>query len=380
MFGTRWHLFRLLGIPIGLDASWLIILALLTWTLIDLFRETVPGLPAATYWVMSLGAALTFFACIVLHELGHALVAQTVGIPIRGITLFLFGGVAEMEDEPPSASSEFLMAIAGPAVSAILAAIFWLLSGLAETAAVVFPLRYLAGINLAVLIFNLIPAFPLDGGRVLRSILWAIMRNLRRATYWAALSGQAFAWLLIGLGVLNFFAGYVINGIWLGLIGLFLSNAARGSYQQVLVRQLLHGEPVSRFMNSHPIVVPPTLDLRGWVEEYVYRYHRKMFPVASNGHLEGIITTQALARFPRHEWDKHTVAEAMRQDKNALSIAPNADALEALGRMQRTGSSRLLVTEADRLVGIVSLKDLLRFLDLKIELENSEYYPSAPER
>ena len=372
MFGTRWRLFRLLGIPISLDASWLIILALLTWTLIDLFREAVPDFPVATYWVMGLFAALAFFTCIVLHELGHALVAKAVGIPIRGITLFLFGGVAEMEDEPPSASSEFLMAVAGPAVSAVLAGIFWLLAGLAETAAVIFPLRYLAGINLAVLIFNLLPAFPLDGGRVLRSILWAVLRNLRRATYWAALSGQTFAWLLIGLGLLSFFAGFVFNGIWLGLIGLFLNNAARGSYQQVLVRQVLRGEPVSRFMNRHPIVVPPVLDLRGWVEDYVYRYHRKMFPVASDGHVEGVISTQALARFPQQEWDKHTVAEAMRQDVNALSIAPNADALEALGRMQRTGSTRLLVTEGSRLVGIVSLKDLLRFLNLKIELEKAE--------
>jgi Zn-dependent protease len=201
MFGTRWRLFRLLGIPISLDASWLIILALLTWTLINLFHEAVPDLSVGTYVAMGLGAALAFFTCIVLHELGHALVARAVGIPIRGITLFLFGGVAEMEDEPPSASSEFLMAVAGPAVTAVLTAIFWLLSGLVEAPAVVLPLRYLAGINLAVLIFNLVPAFPLDGGRVLRSILWGALEDLRRATYWAALSGQAFAWLLIGLGL-----------------------------------------------------------------------------------------------------------------------------------------------------------------------------------
>jgi CBS domain-containing protein len=186
------------------------------------------------------------------------------------------------------------------------------------------------------------------------------------------LSGQAFAWLLIGLGVLNFFAGYDFHGVWLGLIGLFLNNAARGSYQQVLVRQALRGEPVPRFMNRHPIVVPPVLDLCGWVEDYVYRYHRKMFPVASNGQVEGVISTQALAQFPRGEWDKHTVAEAMRQDVNALSIVPNADALEALRRMQRTGSSRLLVIEGNRLVGIISLKDLLRLLNLTIELEDIE--------
>src|SRR5262249_40613489 len=161
----------------SLDASWLIILALLTWTLIDLFREALPDLHVVTYWVMGLVAALAFFTCIVLHELGHALVARRVGIPIRGITLFLFGGVAEMEDEPPSASSEFLMAVAGPAVSAALAVMLWLSSKLVEAPAVVFPLRYLAGINLWVLIFNLVPAFPLDGGRVLRSILWAALKN-----------------------------------------------------------------------------------------------------------------------------------------------------------------------------------------------------------
>jgi Zn-dependent protease len=379
MFAMRWRLFRLLGIPISLDASWLIILALLTWTLITFFHEAVPDLSVATYWVMGLAAALAFFTCIVLHELGHALVARAVGIPIRGITLFLFGGVAEMEDEPPSASSEFLMAIAGPAVSAVLTGIFWCLAELVEAPAVAFPLRYLAVINLAVLIFNLVPAFPLDGGRVLRSILWGALRNLRRATYWAALCGQAFAWLLIALGVVHFMAGFIFQGIWLALIGLFLKEAAQGSYQQVLVRQALRGERVSRFMNREPIVVPPGVDLRSWVEDYVYRYHRKMFPVASNGQVEGVISTQALAKYPRQEWERHTVAEAMRQDVDRLSVAPDTDALEALGMMQRTGSSRLLVTEGNRLVGIVSLKDLLRFLDLKLELEDGERSPSPPE-
>jgi CBS domain-containing protein len=237
---------------------------------------------------------------------------------------------------------------------------------------IVFPLRYLAAINLAVLIFNLLPAFPLDGGRVLRSILWGALGSLRRATFWAALSGQAFAWLLICLGVMQFFAGFVFHGIWLGLIGLFLNDAARGSYQQILVRQALRGEPVSRFMSREPIAVQPGVDLRSWVEDYVYRYHHKVFPVASNGHVEGLIATQALAQYPRQEWDRHTVAEAMRQDVAGLCISPNADALDALGKMQRTGSSRLLVTDEDRLVGIVSLKDLLRFLDLKIELEDAE--------
>src|SRR5262249_6189951 len=163
-------------IPISLDATWLIILALLTWTLIHLFQQAVPDLPTANLWFMALATALAFFTCIILHELGHALVARAVGIPIRGITLFLFGGVAEMEDDPTSAGSEFLMAIAGPMVSAVLALLFWLLAGLVpQTPSVTLPLLYLASINLALLIFNLVPAFPLDGGRVLRSALWGAL-------------------------------------------------------------------------------------------------------------------------------------------------------------------------------------------------------------
>lgn len=370
MYGTRWSLFRLLGIPINVDASWLVILALLTWSLVTIFAEAVTGLSTPAYWFMGLSAALAFFTCLVLHELGHALVAQSMGIPIRGITLFLFGGVAELAGQPKSAKAEFLMAIAGPAVSLVLAAGFWVLSGLGWAKPVEVVLEYLAMINLAVLVFNLIPAFPLDGGRVFRSLLWGATGNLRRATYYASLLGQGFAWLLIWMGVLNLFAGHLLQGVWLGLIGMFVNNAARASYQQVIVRQLLQGEPVSRFMNPQPIVVPLNLDLRTWVEEYVYRHHRKMFPVSSNGHLAGVIATDALARFPREEWDRHTVAEAMNPDRHPLSIAPTADALEALGKMQQTGSSRLLVMEGDRLVGILSLKDLLRFLELKIELED----------
>jgi Zn-dependent protease/CBS domain-containing protein len=372
MLRTRWRLFRLLGIPISVDVSWLFIVVLLTWTLVSYFQQAIPDLIFGAYLLMGMFAALAFFACIVLHELGHAVVARAVGIPMRGIVLFLFGGVAEMEDEPPSARSEFVMAAAGPAVTAVLAALFWFLASVLETPEIILPLRYLAGINLAVLIFNLVPAFPLDGGRVLRSILWGWLGNLRRATYWASMSGQAFAWLLISLGILQILTDNFLHGIWLGLIGMFLYDAARGGYQRVLIQQILRGEPVSRFMTHKPIVVSPDLNLRGWVEDYVYRYHRKLFPVTSNGHLQGVISTRALAQFPRNEWDRHTVGEAMRADVEPVSISPDADALQALEKMQRTESSRLLVMEGDHLVGIVSLKDLLRFLNLKLELDNIE--------
>jgi Zn-dependent protease/CBS domain-containing protein len=383
MFTARWRLFRLLGIPISVDASWLIILALITWTLTNFFRQELPNQSPGDYWAMGLIAALAFFICIVLHEFGHATVGRALGMPIRGITLFMFGGVAELGGEPPSARSEFLMAIAGPVVSAVLGGAFWLLARLGEQAgwapAAVLVLAYLARINWIVLLFNLIPAFPLDGGRVLRSILWGATGRLRRATRWATWMGQAFAWFLIAAGVLQFIAGYQLgdggltfSGIWTGLIGLFLNNAAKSSYQQVLIRQALEGEPVRRFMNTEPIAVPPSLDLQHWVDDFVYRFHRKTFPVTADGHLEGFINTQALSRYPRSEWPQHTVAEVMRHDFKAITIRPDADALEALAKMQQTGISRLLVTDGDHLLGIVSLKDLLRFLHLKMELEDGD--------
>ncbi len=375
MFTQRWRLLRVFGIPISLDLSWLIILALFTWTLTAEFSHTLPNYAPWVYWGMGLVTALGFFVCVLLHELGHAVVARSTGMPIRGITLFLFGGVAELGDEPRTAGGEFVMAIAGPVVSAFLAGICYLLAQTGADAG--WPpllnlcLSYLAWVNIAVLGFNLIPAFPLDGGRVFRSIVWAISGNLRRATFWASLFGQGFAWLLMAWALFNLFSGDLIQAIWLGLIGMFLNNAARMSYRQVVIREALQGEPVSRFMNREPIVVPPTLDLRHWVEDYVYRFHRKAFPVAADGHVSGYINTNALQRIPRDEWETHTVGEVMRHDLRPLAITPNTDTMEALGRMQRTGASRLLVLDGDQLVGIISLKDLLRFLHLKLELRDS---------
>jgi Zn-dependent protease/CBS domain-containing protein len=377
MFGARWRLFRLFGLPISLDLSWFLILILVTWSLAMFwFAPKLPGMEPWVWWVLGVAGAVAFFICIVLHELGHALVARTVGIPIRGITLFLFGGVAEMGAEPTSAADEFLMAIAGPLVSFVLAVVFAVLFYIGWVShwpkwLVVFFIT-LAAINGMVLLFNLIPAFPLDGGRVFRALLWAATGKLRRATRWASAVGQGFAWLLIAAGVWQFMARDFFGGIWWCLIGLFLNSAARNSYQQVIVQEVLRGEPVRRFMNPEPVVVPPSTDLRHWVEDYVYRFHRKAFPVASNGHLEGFVSTQSLSAIPREEWDRHTVGEVMRHDVAAVSIPPDADALQALSRMQQLGSSRLLVTEGDHLIGIISLKDLLRFLNLKLDLEPLE--------
>ncbi|HEX7450003.1 MAG TPA: site-2 protease family protein [Pirellulales bacterium] len=381
MFGKRWQLFRILGFPVSIDASWLIVLLLLTLSFAEQFPAMLhryfptdaPRLSATAYWAMGLFTALAFFGCILLHEFGHAVVARARGMRIGGITLFLFGGVAELQDEPESPGTEFLMAIAGPLVSAALAIGLWFAAVLGYHAGLPNPLviiaGYLAVINGIVLLFNLVPAFPLDGGRVLRSILWGATGNLRASTRWASYAGRAFAWLLIFSGLMEFFAHDWIGGMWNVLIGMFLDGAAKSAYQQVLVRQALRGEPVRRFMNVQPVVVPPSIDVGHWVDDYVYRFHHRAFPVASNGHLEGFITTQSLEQVPRAEWSAHTVGELMNRDVRAVSIPADTDALDALARMQRLGVSRLLVTAGEKLLGIVSLKDLLRFLDLKLKLE-----------
>jgi CBS domain-containing protein len=266
------------------------------------------------------------------------------------------------------------MAIAGPAVSVVLAIFFGILTLLGLRAGWPAPIvamaGYLAAINAMVLIFNLIPAFPLDGGRVLRSILWGLSGNLRSATYWASLAGQGFAWFLIAVGVLQLFQGNWLGGIWMGLIGLFLNSAAQGSYQQVVVRQALQGEPLRRILNDSPIAVAPTVDLQHWVDDYVYRFHHRSFPVVTDGHLEGLITTRALSQVPRHDWSQHTVSEVMSQDLEEITIPVSADALDALTKMQRTGASRLLVVDGDALVGLITLKDMLRLLNLRLELES----------
>lgn len=389
MFFGRIRLLSAFGIPIYIDLSWLLIAALLTISLkatfqtqLELAQVVVPAerVPSQAL-LMALATTVAFFACVVLHELGHALVGRSRGMEIRGITLFLFGGVAELGSEPPSAGSEFLMAIGGPVVSLVLGIGFLVATWIGQTLG--WPLQLLlvtdllGTVNLGLLLFNLVPAFPLDGGRVLRSFLWWATGNLRRATHWSSTLGRAFGWLLIAVGVFSlisplFEAERAVNwgGLWFVLIGYFVLQAARGSYQQVLLREALRGEPVRRFMRVEPITVPPTLDLERWVDEYVYRYHRRSFPVAENGRVEGMISTEDLQDVPRDEWDRHTVAEVMETELDGLRISPVTDAMEALERMQRTGSSRLLVLEGEQLVGIVTLKDLLRFLNLKLELED----------
>jgi Zn-dependent protease len=323
---------------------------------------------------MGVAGALGLFLSIIFHEFSHSILARRYGMPMKGITLFIFGGVAEMGEEPTSAKAEFMMAMVGPLSSVLIGLVFLGVSFLGPEwgwpKAVIGVVEYLAYMNGMLAGFNLLPAFPLDGGRMLRSILWGLKRNLRWATRISSGIGSGFGIFLILLGFFQFFKGNFVGGMWWFLIGMFLRNAARMSYQQLLMRKALEGEPVRRFMKADPVAVPPSTPLNQLVEDFVYKYHFKMFPVVEGPErLVGCVTTKQVSEIPREEWGRRTVREIATRCSPENTIGPQADAMEALSTMARTGASRLIVVEGDRVVGVVSLKDMLKFLSLKVELE-----------
>ena len=375
MFGRRFDLFRIFGFPLRIDLSWFIIAVLLAWSLAtSFFPGVADGYTPGVYWAMGIFGALALFASVVLHELAHALVARHYGLPIRGITLFIFGGVAEMEREPPSPAAEFGIAIAGPLASLAISVACFAASALGPDVGLPGPattvLGYLAGINLILVVFNMVPAFPLDGGRVLRSALWRVRDDLRWATRVTSMIGGGFGLFLIALGVWRVVAnGDLFGGLWIFLIGLFLRNAAQMSYQQLLVRRSLEGEPVRRFMVDDPVSVPRSISVEELVERYVYRQHHKLYPVVDGDRLLGCVSTREIKQLPREEWARQSVGTIVQPLTEENSVSPDIDALDALAQMRRTGSSRLMVVEEGRLLGIITLKDMLGFLALKVELE-----------
>ncbi len=374
MFGRPITLFKLLGFEIRIDVSWIVIAVLIVWTLAKgVFSESFAGLSDRTYWLMGIGAALGLFASIVFHELCHSLVSRRFDMPMKGITLFIFGGVAEMGEEPPTPRAEFLMAIAGPLSSVFLGLVLYGISALGEVGRWPVPVNgtitYLAYINLILAAFNMIPAFPLDGGRVLRSALWKWKGDVKKSTRIASGIGSGFGIALILLGIFSVFMGNLVGGLWWFLIGIFLRNASMMSYQQILMRKAFEGERVRRFMSTHPVSVKTSFSLKQLVEDYIYRFHFKMFPVVENEKLIGCVNARQVSRVPQTEWDRHEVGELAQQCSPENTVSPDADAMKALMLMNETQNSRLLVVEGDRLVGIVTLKDLLQFFSEKMALD-----------
>jgi Zn-dependent protease/CBS domain-containing protein len=381
---------RIFGINIRIDWSWLFIFFLITWNLSTVFGQAHPGWGPVQIWGMAIVAALLFFASVLAHELAHSLVARARGIPVRSITLFLFGGVSDIQREPSSPAAEFLMAIVGPLTSIVLGGLLVWLAGasvgplqdtmtnptktVAQLGMLPTLLLWLGSINVILGIFNLIPGFPLDGGRVLRSILWAVVDNLRVATRWASAVGQAIAWLMIIGGIsmafgvqIPFFGTGFISGLWLAFIGWFLNSASVQSYQQVVVHDILEGVPVARMMRSNPPSCSADCSVSRLVHEHIMGTDDHAFPVLDNGRLLGIVTLEDVRGVSRDAWDTTTVREIMTPADQLTVVTADEDAAEALNKLTQRDVGQMPVLRNGQLVGLLRRRDIVKWLQLHAE-------------
>jgi Zn-dependent protease len=356
-----------LGMEIRIDYSWFVIFFLILWTLtLNVFPASYPGMADSTYAVMGLTATLLFFSSIVVHELSHSVVAQARGIPVAGITLFIFGGMAHTRMESETPGDEFAIAVAGPIASFAIAAFFWMVAWLGQQAgwpmAVIGVATYLAFINLVLAIFNLFPGFPLDGGRIFRSAVWKYTGSLRRATRYAAAGGKLFGALLIVLGLLNLFAGNLIGGMWFILIGWFLRMAAGASYAHHILRRTLQGVRVGDAMTPDPQTVTPDLPIRQFVEDFVFDGRHHSYPVVADGRPLGIITLDRIKGIPRQEWEDRNVADAMLPAADDALVQAEEPMQDVMEKLMGSKISRVLVMQNGELVGILTHTDIARWL------------------
>ena len=367
------HLLTILGIPVEINYTWFIVFGLVIWTLArGYFPMVTPGLTAVHYWTMGFISALLLFISLLLHELSHSYVAKLNNLPIKGISLFIFGGVAHMEKEPADPGVEFKMAVAGPALSFFLALLFLLITNLLKNIGsspeIVAVTNYLFIVNLVIGIFNLIPGFPLDGGRVFRAGLWTITNDLKRATLIASTFGKGFAYILMALGFVYLFMGYILNGVWFIFIGLFLQDAAEMSYQQLVMRKALTGVKIRSIMARSVITVPSSTTVSEVVDNYFFKYRHTGFPVISEENLLGVITLDNVKELPKEKWPMTLVTQVMTPIREDMIIHPEADVFEALTQMARSGSGRLLIVEGGELIGIVAQRDIIRLFELRADL------------
>lgn len=385
---------RIFGINIHIDWSWIFIFLLVTWNLAGVvFPSLHPDWDMTTNILLGIVAALLFFLSILLHELAHSLVAKARGLPVRRITLFFFGGVSNIEREPPSPKTEFLMAVVGPLVSILLGiGFFWLgrqnvpalTTGLSDPTQLLrnldplsTMLLWLGPINVIIGLFNLIPAFPLDGGRILRSILWAGMDDFRRATRWATGIGQGFGWLMIVAGIAMVFGADLPilgtglgNGIWFAFIGWFLINAASQSYQRVLIEDMLEGVPITRLMREPATGVSPDMPVSTLMYDHVMNGDERAFPVLDNGRLLGVVYMESLRDIDRSNWNTTTVKEIMVPEQELDVITPRDDAMDAFQKLARKEMRQIPVVKNGELIGMLRRRDILRWLQLRSEMKS----------
>ncbi|MFQ5787145.1 MAG: site-2 protease family protein [Thermodesulfobacteriota bacterium] len=373
MFGKGLKLTEILGIEIWVDYSWLVIFALVTWSLAGgFFPHEYPGLSSLTYWIMSAFSAVLLFVCVLLHELSHSYVAQKSGIAVPRITLFIFGGVAQIADDPKNAKTEFNVAVAGPICSFFLALVFWVSAKsdfVSSNVQFLAIFEYLAFINVALAIFNLVPGFPLDGGRILRAYLWDRWGDVRRATHTVSRIGSGFGIGLIVLGLLNFFLGNFIGGIWFVFIGIFLNQAAKSGYRMTLAKDALAGVKVRDIMTSKVISVPASITISDLVQNYFHHYIFITFPVVNEkGELLGLVSVKQVKGVSQEMWNQTTVEKIMTKSSDINVLNPDDEALSAVNLLMKDELGRAPVMEGRKLVGILTRRDIMTFLSIKFDL------------
>jgi Zn-dependent protease/CBS domain-containing protein len=362
---------RIRGIPIGVHYTWAIAFVMISWSLAaGYFPERYPGWGRVAYWLVGGGASLLLFISVLLHELCHSIVAQARGLTVKSITLFIFGGVSNIAHESEDPQDEFLIAVVGPVSSLALAGLFWLGFLLVPDDDGPFSalLYYLATINLGLAVFNILPGFPLDGGRVLRAILWGATGSMVRGTTVASVVGQGVAFLFIGYGILQVLERNFFSGLWIGFIGWFLNSAAESTRRQVQVQERFRGVTVGTVMTSDPPFVSPAISVRELVDEYILRRGLRAIPVAQDGRIVGLVTLSDVKHLPEPEWSSNSVGAIMTRPP-LRTIEPDAAVTRALERLVEEDVNQLLVVDKDgTLLGILTRGDVMRFLQLRGEL------------
>ncbi len=372
MIGSNIRLFKAFGIPVEINISWFIVFLLVLWSLTTgYFPLKYPTLSPLSYFLMGFVGSLMLFISVLLHEIAHSYVAKNNGVPIRRITLFLFGGISQLSKEAPDPKTELKIAIAGPLTSYVLMGLFILVyfiiakSNLESVSGVI---RYLAYINGALATFNLIPGFPLDGGRVLRAALWGATGDLRRSTYIASRVGTIIGFAFIAGGFLSAIFGQFILGLWLVFIGFFLRQAAEAGYAHVLMESVLKGITVGDIMKSDVVTVPEEISIQSLIDDYFFRYHYDCFPVTFQGRLKGLVGLDDLRNLPRQKWADTTVSQVMRKDLENLVAHASDDASEVLKRMIQGKCGKIPIVDGENVVGIITRKDIIEALRIFSDL------------
>ena len=367
---------KIFGIEIGLHYSWLIIAVLITLSLSSYFSTSHPEWGTGVIWVMAVSSALLFFGAIVVHELSHAIVALRNNLPVSSITLFALGGVAQIEKEAETASSEFWLGIVGPITSAVIGAVclglavaFGWPAGEMPTTPLMAVIVWLGTVNIALAIFNMIPGFPMDGGRVLRAAAWKFTGDKVRATRIASVIGQVFAFGFIVLGVFAFFGGSGIGGLWIAFIGWFLLNAAKATYSQLEITEGLKNVTVGDLMSLDCPILDPRMNVQTMVEEHMLRSGRRCYLVGDAGEPEGLITPHEIKGISREMWPMTLVGDIMKPIEQVHTIARSAPVMEALDKMGREDVNQLPVMDGGKLAGIISRDRIVKYLYTRKELD-----------